>query len=106
MIGMLIRGAIIVAIWLAIIACHFWVCKKRVWLRYDLRCRETTDDPPLPTRGDLLNEQYECGGPLLVLPGLNLVILICCWWSYMSAKCDYNEKYHPDKLFENKVLKR
>ena len=104
--AVIIRLIIAIAIWGAIIWLHLRCCEKKVWLAYDIQCRTTTDDPPLPTRKDLLDMQYSHGGPLIVLPGLNLIIMLACWIDYAIDKADYNEKYHPDKLWENKVLKR
>lgn len=110
---MIIRTLILLAVWIGIAVLHFWVCKNRVWLDYDIACRAQDDckyyfhrKPSLPTRRDLINKQYESGGPMIMLPGVNILILIGTWWSYMSAKCDYNEKYKQSELWDNKPLKR
>ena len=103
---MIIRTLILLAVWIGIAVLHFWICKKRVWLDYDIRCHEQDYTPTTPTRRDLINKQYESGGPMIMLPGVNILILIGTWWSYMSAKCDYNEKYKQAQLWDNKPLKR
>lgn len=104
--AVIIRLIIAIVIWGAIIWLHFIACKKKVWLEYDIERRETTKPERLPTRRDLMDMQYEFGGPLIIIPGINLILMIVCWLDYAVDKADYNEKYHPDKLWENKVLKR
>lgn len=103
--GIFVRALIALIVWLAIIVCHFWICKKRVWLKYDFKCKEE-GSAPVPTRGDLMNEQYRYGGPLIIFPGLNIIVLIATWVSYIGRKCEYNEIYHSSDLFENQPLKR
>lgn len=103
---MIIRLVIVLAIWIGIAVLHFWICKKHVWLDYDICCREYDYTPSLPTRRDLVNAQYESGGPMILLPGINILILIGVWASYLKAKCEYNEKYKQSELWDNKPLKR
>lgn len=105
MTGIFIRALIAFVVWMAIIVCHFWVCKKRVWLEYDFKCKED-GTAPVPLRKDLFKEQDRCGGPLIIFPGLDLIILIAAWASYVVRQCEYNELYRSSKLFENQPLKR
>lgn len=106
---MIIRILILVvvwlAVWLAIIAAHFWVCRKRVWLEYDFDMQEL-EFARIPTRQTLIDEQYSKGGPLIVLPFTNILILLVTWITYIERKCEYNEKYRASELWNNKPLKR
>lgn len=104
---MIIRLAIVLAIWIGIALIHFRICKKNLWLKYDTQCHEYGSEVAhLPTNKDLWDEQYESGGPMILMPGVNILILIGSWVSYMKAKCEYNEKYRQSELWDNKPLKR
>ena len=102
---MIIRILIIVAVWLAIIAAHFWVCRKRAWLEYDFD-RQEWEFARIPTRQTLIDEQYSKGGPLIILPFANILLLLVTWLTYIERKCEYNEKYRASELWNNKPLKR
>ena len=102
---MIIKILIIVAVWLAIIAAHFWVCRKRVWLEYDFD-RQEWEFTRIPTRQTMIDEQYSKGGPLIVLPFINILLLLVTWLTYIERKCEYNEKYRASELWNNKPLKR
>lgn len=81
-------------IWLAvtvlIIWVHFWLCRKIVFIELQE-----------PTRSDLMDCQYDHGGPLMMLPVVNIIFLIFTFahWLELSGKINTTS-------WENKPLKR
>ena len=69
---------------------HFRICKKILFVDYTN-----------PTRGDLLDCQACYGGPLLMIPGVNLIMLVITYLQY------YNMTHSSsDERWEDKPLKR
>lgn len=81
------------------------LCKKIVWLRYDLGGKHWKWDSS-PTNGDWLDCIYECGGPLILIPVLDLCVLATTYCTYCEYKQEYNHTYHPNEYWEEKKLKR
>lgn len=116
----------VICLWAFIIWLQIALCKKIVWLRYDViqrmwahRVSETIifDDKlydqssvdHLPTNQDWLDEIYNHGGPLITIPVFDIVVVIISIIQYLNLKIDlsyYNELEHPEKYWENKRLKR
>ena len=86
---------------IAIIVAHFWVCKKILWLEYD-RSTSVGIRRDTLTRDDLIEQQYQLGGPLLIIPGINLILLLETVWMYLSEKHGWNGY----TKWKNKELKR
>ena len=86
---------------IAIIAVHFWVCKKLLWLKYDRSISVGIPRATL-TYDDLIEQQYQLGGPLLLIPGVNLILLLETVWMYLSMRYEWNGY----TKWKNKELKR
>lgn len=63
-------------IWFAatalIVWLHFWLCRKIVFIELKN-----------PVRSDLIDCQYQSGGPLMILPIINIVFLVATWYEYL-----------------------
>lgn len=101
----IIRVLILIGYTAGIISYNLWMCKKLVWLDYDLARNEDYHTPP-PMNKDWSDKVYDYGGPLNVLPLVNLILAIVITVNYIMKKCDYNETYHKEDLWENQPLKR
>ena len=95
-------------VWIGIIILQIRLCKSLVWMRHDLRIR--MDEPRrLPTNRDWLDEIYNHGGPLIIVPAFDLIVLfftVCDYIELRDKLSEYDEQDHPEKYWENKPLKR
>lgn len=113
-------------LWIGIIILQIRLCKSLVWLRHDLIGRVWGESPTsvvrldnklytehdakrLPTNKDWLDEIYNHGGPLIIIPVFDLICLfftVCDYIELRGELSEYDERDHPEKYWENKPLKR
>ena len=70
-------AGIVLLIWVVatilLVWAHFWICKKIVFIEIKK-----------PTRSDLIECQYDHGGPMMMLPVINIVFFIFTILHYLG----------------------
>ena len=87
-------AGIVILIWVIATAllvwAHFWICKKIVFIELKN-----------PTRSDLIDCQYDHGGPMMMLPVMNILFFIFTILRYLELSGRIKTSN-----WENKPLKR
>ena len=87
-------AGIVLLIWVVatilLVWAHFWICNKNVFIEIKK-----------PTRSDLIDCQYDHGGPMMILPVINIIFFIFTILHYleMSRRIKATD-------WDNKPLKR
>lgn len=70
-------AGIVILIWVAatilLVWTHFWICKKIVFI-----------EVKNPTRSDLIDCQCDHGGPMMMLPVINIIFFISTILHYLE----------------------
>lgn len=86
----------VACLWAFIIWLQIVLCKKIVWLKYDLGRNRYR-----PSNRDWLDQIHENGGPLIVLPIIDVFLIFITICEYISLRSNIG-----DCFWENKPLKR
>lgn len=70
-------AGIAILIWIVatilLVWAHFWICKKIIFIKIKK-----------PTRSDLIECQYDHGGPMMILPVINIMFFIFTILHYLG----------------------